>query len=100
MPFTIFTLRPWNKVSWETSYFTYIPTGSHGTLQHVLERSKLEYRLTKRFSAGGGYAGYGASGEWDHKPFVSGTYHPWGLEVRVDKIPRDWQVQLRFARSF
>ena len=104
MPWGLAAYRPWPKISGETVYFLYLPLTDSATLQHVVERAKLEYTWG-RFKAGAGYGAYQRRGaEWQHKPFVTCTVSPpkfGDLEVWLQRTsPGGVQVQLRFQRGF
>ena len=104
VPWGLVLYRPSPRVSGEALYFPYLPLTRTATLQHVVERAKLEYSWG-RFKAGGGYGAYQrGGGEWQHKPFVTFTVSPrkvGDLEVWLQRVPGgDVQVQLRFQRGF
>jgi hypothetical protein len=104
MPWGLAAYRPWRNISGETVYFLYLPLTDAATLQHVIERAKLEYGW-RRLKAGGGYGAYQRRGaEWQHRPFVTFTVSPpkvGDVEVWLQRTPQGGaQVQLRFQRGF
>ena len=96
-------LWPWTLVQFRFTpklYFPYLPLNSSARIQHVLERSKFEYAVTKSWHVGVGYGGYKfADSEWQHKPFLTTTLstHAGGFELWLQKLPGGAQVQLRYA---
>jgi hypothetical protein len=99
-PWTMLQFRFTPKFTNETVYFPYLPLNNSARIQHVLERSKLEYALTKSWQVGAGYAGYKyGESEWQHKPFLTATLstHVGAFELWLQKMPGGAQVQLRYA---
>ncbi len=101
-PWTYIGYRFTERVSGETVYFPYLPLNKAGRLQHVLERSKLEYGF-KRFKVGAGYGGYQfGDDDWAHKPFVTATWKTGAgnLEVWCQRVPagNHFQVQIRYFK--
>ena len=97
-PWTLLKIRPTPKITSETSYFAYLPLNQPARVQHVFERSKVEYILDKTWKAGIGYGGYKyAEHQWQNKPFVTATVSTGvgSLEVWLQKVPGGAQIQLR-----
>ena len=68
----------------------------------MLERSKLEYRLNRRWKLGAGYAGYKyGDSPWQNKPFITGTFsaRAGSFEIWFQKVPGGAQMQLRMVLS-
>ncbi len=102
-PWTLLSIRPTSRITSETSYFAYLPLNEPARVQHVLERSKLEYRLNRRWKLGSGYAGYKyGDSPWQNKPFVTGTFSTsaGSLEIWFQKVPSGAQIQLRMVLEF
>ena len=99
LPWTYFGYHLTSRLGGETAYFLYSPLNRGGTVQHVLDRAKLEYDF-KHCKLGGGYAGYkfGAL-PWQNMPFITWTLKAGRLgnfELWVERLPRNTaQVQLR-----
>jgi hypothetical protein len=103
VPWGLVHYRPRPRISGEAVYFPYLPLSGGATLQHVVERAKLEYSWS-RFKAGGGYGAYQRRGnEWEHKPFVTFTVTPRAIgdiEVWLQRATGGGvQVQLRYLRA-
>lgn len=113
-PWTLVGYKISRKIIGETVYFPYLPLNKPARIQHVLERSKLEYDFG-HFKAGGGYGGYKyGEKDWQHKPFMAWTLKagPFGeLELWLQRIPRSSilgnyahgsyvQGQIRLAKTF
>jgi hypothetical protein len=95
---TAFSLTP--RIRGEAVYFPYLPLTGSATLQHVVERAKLEYAWS-RVKIGGGYGAYQFSGtDWQHKPFATLTVTPpavGDIEFWVQRVPRGGvQLQVRY----
>lgn len=81
-------------------YFTYFPLNNAGKMQHVLERSKLEYSF-QHFKIGPGYGGsqFGPR-DWQHKPFLTTTLRGGGLgdlEFWFQRVAGNhMQVEIRY----
>ncbi len=104
MPWTLVSYHPTSKITSETVYFPYLPLNKTGRIQHVLERSKLEYDFP-RFKVGAGYGAYRfGDGEWQSKPFVTSTIKAGrvgSVELWLQKMPEHhFQVQVRYVRVF
>jgi len=103
LPWTYVTYQLTNKIGGEAYYLPYLPLNSAGTLQHLLERAKLEYSWT-HFKLGSGYSGYqSGGGPWQSRPFLTGTVRGGRLgdfEVWVQRLQQNkLQLQLRYAIS-
>jgi hypothetical protein len=103
LPWTWVTYQLTSRIGGETYYLPYVPLNNSGTLQHVLERAKLEYSWS-HFKLGSGYAGYKAgSGSWQNRPFVTGTLRGnklGELELWLQRLPENkLQLQLRYVIS-
>lgn len=103
LPWTYVTYQLTNKIGGETYYFPYLPLNSSGTLQHLLERAKLEYAWA-HFKLGLGYSGYLAGDNpWQSRPFLTGTLRGGklgDLEVWLQRLPENkLQLQLRYVVS-
>jgi hypothetical protein len=104
IPWTLVIWKITPKVASETCYFPYLPLNKSGRIQHVLERSKVEYEF-KRWKLGGGYGAYQfGEDKWEHKPFASVTLKggKYGdLEFWLQRMPQGApQVQIRYAMAF
>ena len=101
MPWTMLQYRVTDKVGGEVVYFPYIPVNNAGRKQHVLERAKLERKLTGRWKAGAGLGGYKfANDAWSTRPFVTTTLSTrWGdWEFWLQRLPENTpQFQIRYA---
>jgi len=98
-PWTMLQVRFTPKLANETVYFLYVPLNDSARVQHVLERSKLEYSLNRRWKMGGGYGGYKfAETKWQNKPFVTATFSSriGDFEAWLQKLPVGAQVQVRY----
>lgn len=102
-PFSLIHADLTDKLAGEIVYFPYLPLDDAGTVQHVLERVKLEYAISSVIKAGGGYGGYQFGNErWQHKPFLTTTVTPAGgkygsLEFWIQRLPGgDIQTQFRY----
>jgi len=104
-------LQPWMLAAYNLSprlggelvYFPYLPLNEAGRVQHVLERTKLEYDFG-HVKLGGGYAGYRfGDGDWKSKPFVTATIKagPIGaIEFWLQRLPGNHvTVQVRYAKT-
>jgi len=99
-PLTNLQFRFAPKLTSETLYWPYVPLNDSARIQHVLERSKLEYAISKRWNAGVGYGGYKyGDSEWEHKPFLTSTISTkaGAFEFWLQKMPDGAQVQLRYT---
>lgn len=99
-PWTMLQLRLTTKLTSETLYFPYIPLNASGRIQHVLERSKLEYGIHKDWKIGAGYAGYKfANLPWQQMPFIATTISTrvGAFELWLQKRQNGGQIQLRYA---
>lgn len=87
---------------WMTEVVVYptIPLNRSAEAGFDIDRAKLQYAFTRRFSAGAGYsASIYESCAWTNKPLAtatvfsrSGTYEFW-----IERIPEGAQVQLRYT---
>lgn len=103
LPWTYFGYHLTSRLGGETVYFPYLPLNRGGTVQHVLDRAKLEYDF-KHWKLGGGYAGYKFGAQpWQNMPLITSTLKAGRLgnfELWVERLPRNTaQVQLRYALS-
>ena len=99
-PWTMLQLQFTPKLTSESVYFPYVPLNSSARIQHVLERSKLEYVLSEHWKVGAGYGGYKYGGsDWQHKPFLTATVstRAGAFEFWLQRMPSGAQVQLRYA---
>lgn len=100
VPWTILQYRITPKLGGEASYFAYAPLSSTAIVQHVLERSKLEYKIKSRWKIGVGYAGKKAENNpWQNKPFLTTTFitKEGDLEFWLQRLPQNiLQVQFRY----
>ncbi len=91
------------KVSFQASYFPYIPLNTSATKQQVLERAKFERKLGDHWKIGVGYAGYQyGNGPWQSRPFATVTYSSklGSLELwPFQKITAGAQAQIRYSFS-
>jgi hypothetical protein len=101
MPWTMIQYHLTEKLGGEAVYFPYIPVNNSGRKQHVLERAKLERKISNRWKAGAGLGGYKfADDSWSNRPFVTTTLTTrWGdWEFWVQRLPYNKpQVQIRYA---
>ncbi len=104
IPWTLVIWKVTPKIASETCYFPYLPLNKSGRIQHVLERSKVEYEF-RRWKLGGGYGAYQfGEAKWEHKPFASvtlkgGRYGD--LEFWLQRMPQGApQLQIRYAMAF
>src|ERR1700686_61317 len=99
-PWTILQYRITSKLGGEASYFAYAPLSSTAMVQHVLERSKLEYKIKSRWKIGVGYAGKKAENNpWQNKPFLTTTLitNEGEVEVWLQRLPQNnLQLQIRY----
>lgn len=99
-PNLIVDLRLTPKLTSQTSYFPYVPLDHSAHVQEVIERSKLEYAITRSMKMGGGYGAYQyANGPWQSKPMFTTTVstRAGSLEFWLQKIPAGAQVQMRYS---
>ncbi len=101
MPWTMIQYRLTDKIIGETVYFPYFPVNDSGRVQHVLERAKLERKVTSNWKAGAGLGGYKfADQPWSHKPFATTTLSTkWGdWEFWLQRLPANRaEFQVRYA---
>ena len=98
-PFTILRLAFTPRFSGEAEYFNYLPMNDSAKYHQVLERSKIEYAVNKRWKFGAGYAGRDAPGSpWQNKPFITTTISTkaGAFEFWLQRIPVGAQVELRY----
>ena len=103
LPWAYVTYQLTSKIGGETYYFPYVPINRSGTLQHLLERAKLEYSWA-HFKLGLGYSGYKAGNDpWQNRPFITGTLRGGKLgnfEIWLQRLPENKpQLQLRYVIS-
>ena len=104
-------LQPWMLVAYhlaprlggELVYFPYLPLNEAGRVQHVLERTKLEYDFG-HIKLGGGYAGYRfGDGDWKSKPFVTATIEAGrigAIELWLQRLPGNQvTIHVRYAKT-
>jgi hypothetical protein len=99
-PFSMLRLHFTPKFTNETVYFLYLPLNHSGQVQHVIERSKFEYLVTKDWKVGVGYGGIKiASSPWRNKPLLTTTLltKAGEFECWLQRVPGGAQVQLRYA---
>ena len=99
-PWTIMQIHITPKFSNETVYFPYLPLNQPARIQHVLERSKFEYSLTKSVKVGAGYAGYKyGENQWQNRPMATSTISTrvGAFEFWLQKVPGGTQAQIRYA---
>jgi hypothetical protein len=100
VPWTIMQYHLTPKLGGEASYFAYAPLSSKTIVQHVLERSKLEYRIRNHWKIGAGYAGKKAENSpWQNKPFLTTTFitKAGDWEFWLQRLPQNiLQVQVRY----
>ena len=100
VPWTILQYRITPKLGGEASYFAYAPLSSTAIVEHVLERSKLEYKIKSRWKIGVGYAGKKAENNpWQNKPFLTTAFitKEGDLEFWLQRLPQNiLQVQFRY----
>lgn len=104
LPWVLAVYRPAARLRSETVYFPYVPLNDRARVQHVLDRTKLEYSF-EHLRVGGGYSAYHArSVGWQHQPFVTVTLTPsyvGDIELWLQRVPRNGvQVQIRYVRVF
>lgn len=104
LPWVLVAFSASSRIRGEAVYFPYLPLTDAGTLQHVVERAKLEYTWP-HFKVGGGYGAYQRhGGDWQHMPFATVTVSPpvvgdlefWAQRVHQGGV----QVQFRYFRVF
>ena len=101
-------LVPWSylgysitsRIRGETVYFPYFPLNRYGHIEHILERSKVEYYFS-HLKLGVGYGGSKIGDrDWQHKPFLTTTFRggSWGdLEFWLQRIAGNHlQAQIRY----
>jgi hypothetical protein len=103
-PFLIGNFRPVKMVVAEAVYLGYVPLNDAASVQHLLERAKLEYDAP-RFKVGAGYSVYKAAEDpARHRPFVTATWKAGSLgnfECWLQRLPGGHAtVQIRYARLF
>lgn len=100
VPWTILQYRITPKLGGEASYFAYAPLTSTAIVQHVLERSKLEYKIKSHWKLGAGYPGKKAENRpWQNKPFLTTTFltKEGDLEFWLQRLPQNiLQVEIRY----
>jgi len=98
-PWTMLQVRFTPKLASETVYFFYAPLNDSARIQHVIDRSKVEYRLSRSWKIGAGYSGYKfADMDWQNKPFLTATLSTrvGAFEVWLQKVTAGAQLQLRY----
>ena len=98
-PWTMLQVRFTPKLASETVYFFYAPLNDSARIQHVIDRSKAEYRLSRSWKIGAGYSGYKfADMDWQNKPFLTATLltRAGAFEVWLQKVPAGAELQLRY----
>jgi hypothetical protein len=101
MPWTMLQYHLTEKLGGEAVYFPYIPLNESARKQHVLERAKLERKISNRWKAGAGLGGYKfADQAWSNRPFITTTVSTrWGdWEFWLQRLPENKpQFQIRYA---
>lgn len=98
-PLTMLRVRITPRFTNDTEYFLYIPINDSARVQHVLERSKFEYALKRRWMIGAGYAGVKfADLPWQNKPLVTTTFltSAGEFEFWLQRVPGGAQIQFRY----
>lgn len=100
-PYTLIKIHFTRKFSNETVYFPYLPLNNPARVQHVLERSKLEYALNEAWKVGAGYAGYKyGDDQWQNKPIITttvSTKRGGAFEFWLQEMPGGGQIQVRYT---
>lgn len=100
-PWTLVDIRFTPKLTSETVYFPYVPLNSSATMQHVIERAKIEYAFNNTWKLGGGYGGYkSGNDQWQNKPLITTTVstRAGAFEFWLQKMPgHGAQVQVRYS---
>jgi len=100
VPWTIMQFHITPRLGGEASYFAYAPLTSTAIVQHVLERSKLEYRVKSHWKIGAGYAGKKTENTpWQNKPFLTTTFitKAGDFEFWLQRLPQNiLQIQVRY----
>jgi hypothetical protein len=99
-PWTLLQLHFTPKFGSETVYFPYLPLNRPARVQHVLDRSKFEYALTKSVKIGAGYAGYKYGDlPWQSRPFLTTTVstRAGAFEFWLQRMPDGAQAQIRYT---
>ena len=104
LPWVLVAFSASPRIRGEAVYFPYLPLTDSATLQHVVERAKLEYSW-RYLKLGGGYGAYQRHGsDWQHMPFATATVSPpivGDLEFWVQRVHQGGvQVQFRYFRVF
>jgi hypothetical protein len=105
LAYVVSGFKPVARLNWETNYFGYYPINKTAQVQHVLDRSKLEWQFSDRFALGGGFAGCITKGtKWDSMPFASAklsTKDYGNFEIWLQKVPPpyNYRFQLRFNKT-
>jgi hypothetical protein len=101
MPWTMIQYHLTEKLGGEAVYFPYIPLNESARKQHVLERAKLERKISNRWKAGAGLGGYKFGDQaWSNRPFITTTISTkWGdWEFWLQRLPENKpQFQIRYA---
>ena len=101
-------LQPWSmlrvrftpKLTNETVYFPYFPLNKAAKFHQVIERSKFEYGVKRRWKVGAGYAGVQLpNAGWIHKPMLTTTLSTkaGAFELWLQKIPGGAGLEFRYA---
>jgi len=93
-------VRVARKLAWQSSYFVYVPIDHAAYFQQLIDRSKLEYAITRRVTAGGGYGAYQKSGDlWQNQPFGTVTFltRAGSMEFWIQHMPQGSQVEARYT---
>lgn len=99
-PYSMLRVRFTPKFTNETVYFNYLPLNQAARFHQVIERSKFEYAVKRRWKIGGGYAGVPLpGGKWIHKPLLTTTVSTkaGAFELWLQKIPGGAGLELRYA---
>lgn len=100
VPWSLYRYSFTSRLNADIVYFTLLPLNEAGRIQHVIERSRLEYTF-KRVKFGPGYAGskFGDR-QWQHKPFLTFTVlgrEMGDMEFWLQRVPGNHvQVQMRY----
>lgn len=91
------------QLSSETVYFVYLPVSKDAAVQQFLDRSKLEYMISKCLRLGLGYRGYKYGDEsWRHNPFFVANLFKGsnGLELWFEEPKEGTKLQFIYKNRF
>jgi opacity protein-like surface antigen len=98
-PWALFQYRLSDQVGGKVVYFPCLPPNGSATIQYILGRTKVEYKVSNLWRFGLGYSGYKFGDQnWQHEPFLTTTFNTslGKLELWLQRLSGNSQVQIRY----